>query len=142
MLAKRGPGKETVEVRLTPEQRRGDAADFIVKVKPKSIFKLDPSTRSKRIMEFTVNVVPAILNSAMIAMQMGVPFNVQSALTMVAKELEIGEWLQEIFHDPQYQEKLMMYMTLGGVQQGLGKGTPITQEGIMQQGGLSRQAII
>lgn len=135
VLAKRGPGQETIEVRLTPEQRRGDAADFIVKVKPKSMGKLDPATRSKRIMEFTVNVIPAILNSAMVAMQMGVPFNVQSALTMVAEELEIGEWLQEIFHDPQYQEKLMTYMTLGGVQQGLGKGTPITQEGIMQQGG-------
>ena len=70
----------------------------------------------------------------MIAMQMGVPFNVQSALTMVAEELEIGEWLQEIFHDPQYQEKLMMYMTLGGVQQGLGKGTRLRGR-IMQQGG-------
>lgn len=133
-LAKRQPGQEPIQVKLTPEQRKGDFEDFVFKIKPKSMGKLDPDTRSKRIMEFLINIIPSVLNSAMVAMQMGIPFNVQTALTITAEELEIGEWAQELFYDPDFQQKLMMYMAIGGVSQA-GKGTPITTEGIMQQGG-------
>jgi hypothetical protein len=95
-------------------------------------------------MEFMTNVVPALANTAMMMMQLGMPFNFQHALTSAGEELEIGDWVQELFTDPQFQEKmnnyLMMIESKGGGGQA-GAGTPGStrkagpQPGIAQNGG-------
>jgi hypothetical protein len=95
-------------------------------------------------MEFMTNVVPALANTAMMMMQLGMPFNFQHALTMAGEELEIGDWVQELFTDPEFQQKLEMYLMMiqnkgGGGQ--AGAGTPGStrkagpQPGIAQNGG-------
>lgn len=144
VLARRKPGMETEEITLTPEQRLGDVEDFVYKIRSKSMSRLDPAVRSKRMMEFMTNAVPALANTGMMMMQLGVPFNLQRALTLAADELEIGDWMQEIFDDPQFQQKLEMYMMLhegGGGGAGAGstgstrKAGPASTKGVMQNQG-------
>ncbi len=145
VLARRKPGQEVEQIVLTPEQRMGDVEDFIYKIKAKSMSRIDPAVRSKRLMEFLVNAIPALSNSAMILMQMGVPFNIQRAITIAADELEIGDDIQEIFNDPEFQQKLEMYLMMhqGGSGSGAGGGTPgstrkagpQSMQGVMQNNG-------
>lgn len=146
VLARRQPGKEEEQVTLSPEDVRGstDKDEFIYKIRAKSMSRIDPTVRSKRLMEFMTNVVPALANTAIMLMQLGMPFNFQHALTMAGEELEIGDWVQELFTDPQFQEKMNMYLMMiqnkgGGGQ--AGAGTPGStrkagpQPGIAQNGG-------
>ncbi len=145
VLARRKPGMEMEQVTLTPEQRLGDVEDFVYKIISKSMSRLDPALRSKRILEFSTNVIPAQANTAMIMLQMGLPYNVQRMLTKLADELEIGDWMQEVFDDPEFQQKLEMYMMMhaGGGQGGGAGGTPgstrkagpMSSQGIMQNNG-------
>jgi hypothetical protein len=146
VLARRKPGMEVEQLVLTPEEKRGDIEDYIYKIKAKSMTRMDPSVRSKRMMEFLTNAVPALANTGMMMMQLGVPFNIQHALTMAAEELEIGDMMVELFHDPQFQEKLAMYIQFhAGKSGGAGNGsTGSTQKagpqaGIMQNGGFPMQ---
>ena len=95
--------------------------------------RLDPSIRAKRILEFATNLVPALMNSAMIAMQMGVPFNVQRAITKLADQLDISEHVQDWFEDPEFEEKMAAYSALGPKDSG--KASMNTNEGVMQNKG-------
>lgn len=126
VLARRKPGRETEEVHLTAEQRLGDVEDYIYSIVAKSMSHIDPNVIAKRTMEFMTNVVPAIANTAMILLQLGVPFNVQRALTLAAEESGLNEAMQEIFDDPEFQQKLEMYMMMhmGGQGDNTGAGTP------------------
>ncbi|HUW45756.1 MAG TPA: hypothetical protein VMW50_08170 [Dehalococcoidia bacterium] len=133
LLAKRMPGGEYVQVMLTPEQRCGDFNDFIFTIIQRSMSRLDPETRQRRIIDFTVNVIPAAVATAMQCLQMGIPFNLQRYLSKAATELGIGDWIQDIFNDPEHQQKLMAYMMLGP--QNPGKGQIITPGAIQQNGG-------
>ena len=144
VLARRRPGMEDEQIVLTPEQRRGDVEDFVYKIVAKSMTRLDPALRSKRLMEFLTNAVPAMANSAMIMMQIGMPYNLQRAILMAANELEIGDEMQEVFEDPEFQQKLEMYLMLhqGGGGSGVGgtpgstrKAGPMSSQGIMQNNG-------
>lgn len=142
VLARRKPGQEMEQIILTPEQRRGDVEDYLYTIKPKSMSRLDPTVRSKRMMEFLTNAIPALTNTAMMMMQLGVPFNLQHVITMTANELDLGDEMQEVFHDPDFQQKLMMYMMLhAGGQEGAGtpgstrKAGPASSKGIMQNQG-------
>ena len=139
-LTKRKTGGEVIQLQLTPEQRSGDFLEFIFKIVPKSMSKLDPQVRSQRIMEFGTNVIPAAVNAAMLMMQIGQPFNLVAYLTTMANEMGIGEWVEDIFYDPQFQQKLEMYMAMGpqnagkATEDGSG-GTQLSTKGIMQNGG-------
>ena len=145
VFARRKPGMEMEQITLTPEQRLGDVEDFVYKITPKSMSRMDPAIRSKRMMEFLTNVAPALTNTAMIMMQMGMEFNLQRALTLAADELDIGDSMQEVFHDPEHQKKLEAYLMLhaGGGEGGAGGGTPgstrkagpMSSQGIMQNNG-------
>jgi len=147
VLARRKPGRETEQVVLTPEQRLGDIEDYIYKIVPKSMSRIDPNVRAKRMMEFMTNVMPALFNTAMMSMQLGIPFNVQRALTIAADEADISESMQEIFDDPEFQQKLEMYLMLhsGGQGDSAGAGTPGSTrkagpqsfQGIQQNNGFS-----
>jgi len=76
-------------------------------------------------------------------MQLGMPFNLQKVITMTANELEIGDEMQEIFFDPEFQEKLETYIMMQTMGGGEGAGStgstrkagPQSSQGIMQNGG-------
>ncbi|HDY86800.1 MAG TPA: hypothetical protein ENH82_01650, partial [bacterium] len=80
-VTKRKTGGEQIQLWLTPEQRQGDFLKFIFRIRAKSMSRMDPTIKSKRIVEFGTNLVPALMNAAMVAMQMGVRFNIQRAIT-------------------------------------------------------------
>ena len=147
VLARRKPGRETEQVILTPEQRLGDVEDFIYTIVAKSMSHIDPNVIAKRTMEYMTNVVPALANTAMMLVQLGVPFNLQRALTLAAEESGLSEAMKEIFDDPEFQQKLEMYMMLhsGGQENSAGAGTPGSTrkagpqsfQGIQQNNGFS-----
>jgi hypothetical protein len=125
------PGQQ---LRLTPAQRRGEHIHFMVKVRPKSMGATDPMVMSKRTIEFATNVVPAVIMAANTAMQMGVPFNVQRALTDLADQLELSEEVQGWFDDPEFLQKVQMMMAMGPKPEG-----KAGIEGVRQNGGYPEQ---
>ena len=127
VLARRKPGREMEEVHLTAEQQLGDVEDYVYTIVAKSMSHIDPNVIAKRTMEFMTNVIPALANTSMILLQLGMPFNTQRAMTLAAEESGLSEAMQEIFDDPEYQQKLEMYMMLhagGGGGDSAGAGTP------------------
>lgn len=148
-VARRKPGMEMEEINITPEQVRGEPENFVYKIRPKSMSKLDPSVRSKRLMEFLTNALPALTNTAMMMMQLGIPFNLQKVITITSNEFEIGDEMQEIFYDPEFQQKLETYLIMKSVGGG-GAGAGSTgstrkagpQAGIAQNGGYPSQTSI
>lgn len=135
-LMKRTSGNKEIQLRLTPEQRRGNFLEFTFNIVERSMSRLDPTIRSKRIMEFGTNILPAAANTAMIMMQIGRPFNLEAYLTRMADELGIFEDVQDFFHDPQFQERLQLYMAMGPQNQGKAGGDSAnTQEGVVQNQG-------
>ena len=118
----------------SPEMRSGDFLDFTFNIRARSITKLNPDIRTKRIVEFCTNIVPSMVMSAQQAMQMGVPFNLQKTLILIGNEMGIGDWVTEIFNDPEYEDKLMLMMMLGPQNPGQ-KGNGLTPAGVQQNGG-------
>lgn len=112
-LTKRTTDGEEIQRVLTPEQRQGDFLKYTFKIVQRSMSRLDPTIRSKRIMEFGTNILPAAVNAAMMMMQIGMPFNLQRYLTRIAEEMGIGDWVQDMFDDPEFQQKLQLYMAIG-----------------------------
>ena len=132
-LTKRLTGGQRVELRLTPEQRNGDFLRFTFNIAQRSMSRLAPDIRARRIMEFVTNVMPALFNSAMLAMQVGMPFNLQRSATDIAKEQGILEDIIDWFDDPDFEQKWMMYSKIGP--QDPGKASMITPGAIAQNGG-------
>ncbi len=132
-LTKRVRGNEEIQLELTPEQRQGDFLEFTFQIVQRSMSRLDPNIRSKRIIEFGTNVLPAAVNAAMIAMQVGFQFNLERYLTNIGEELGIGIWVQEMFDDPDYQRRLQIMMALGPQNQGKAGGS--SPEGVEQNKG-------
>jgi len=112
-LTKRNTGGEDIQLFLTPEQRMGDFLDYTFKIVAKSMTKLDPMVKSKAIIEFYTNILPGLFQSAMVALQMGQQFNIQKAATQVAFELGIQDVAEEVFNDPEWQQKMQIFMMLG-----------------------------
>lgn len=112
-LTKRSTGGQMQQLFLTPEQRQGDFLEFIFKIVQRSMSRLDPQIRAKRIETFCVNVLPAAANTALMLMQIGQPFNIQRYLTRIGHEMGIGEWVQDLFDDPEFIQKLEIMMAMG-----------------------------
>lgn len=132
-LTKRQTGGKQIQLWLTPEQRYGDFIRFTFRLVTRSMSRLDPALRSKRIVEFGTNIVPALLNAANIALQMGVRFNPQRAITDLANELDIFEQIEDWFDDPEFEQKMALIAKLGP--QDAGKAGMMSSEGIMQNQG-------
>ena len=135
-LTKRATGSAPVQVWLTPEQRQGDWSEYTYKIVKRSMLVLEPNLRAKRIMEFYTNVIPAVMTSAQVAMQMGIAFNVPRALMQAAEEMGISDALNEIFEDPTFR-KHMDYFAMQGPKDA-GKGG-LSPQGVGQQGGYPLQ---
>ena len=112
-LTKRQPGGEEQQIILTPEQRQGDFLTYTFKIKQKSMSRLDPILRSKRIIEFATNVVPGLVMAAVQSMQVGVPFNIQRAITQIAEELDILDFVMDWFEDPEFMERMTFMAQMG-----------------------------
>lgn len=80
------------------------------RIKRRSMQRLDPMVRSKRIIEFCTNVLPGVVVAAQQCMQMGIPFNLQKFLTNIAEEIDISDFMVDVFNDPDFQKKLNTYM--------------------------------
>ena len=113
------PVDETVV--LTPEMRRGDFIDFAFKVGMKSMSRLDPQTRLQRMNQLMINVIPAIAQTAITLIPMGIPFDAQTAIIHAAEELEL-DWMADVFNDPRVLQR-MMAMQMTGPQMQDSKGS-------------------
>ncbi len=136
-LARRLDSGKFVQLFLTPEQRRGDFVDFVTHIVPKSMSVLDPATRTQRIIQFCTNVIPQAAMTLQAMMSMGQPFNVQLYLTRVANELGIGDWVEDLFVDPDFERKMQIRLSLGP--QSDGKAIPGMSMDTMQNGGFPVQ---
>jgi len=131
-LTKRKSRNEQIQLQLTPEQKSGDYLDYTFSIKAKSMSKMDPMLRSKRMIEFGTNVVPALINSGMIAMQIGLPFNIQTAITDMAIEYGIEEEVMDWFDDPNFMQRLQIMQQMGPQnpgKAGTGMGGSMAQNG-------------
>jgi hypothetical protein len=112
-FSKRQPGGEYIQLRLTPEQRQGDFLEYTFRTKQRSMSRLDPAVRSKRIIEFATNLVPSLCMSAQVCMQMGIPFNLQEAITDLAEEMDVIDEVQDWFVDPTFMQRIQLQMEMG-----------------------------
>jgi hypothetical protein len=131
-LIRRVTGKAPVQVWLTPEQRSGDFLEFNFEIVKRSLTVVDPILRSKRIMEFNTNVLPALAQTAMVLMQMGIPVNFPRQAMQIAEEMGIEDSVQETFEDPTFQQRMKTFMAMGP--KNAGKGS-LSLAGIRQNGG-------
>lgn len=130
-LVKRITAGEYKQLELTPEQRQGDFLDFVFKIKARSMVPLDPMQRTRLMTEFAVNMVPAIAQAAMVAMQIGTPFNLMRCITDLAEAQGLTADVQAWFDDPEFaaKQKFMLQTgpqnpgKAGGMQNGSG-GSP------------------
>lgn len=110
---KRETGKEEIQLWLTPEQRQGDFLEFSFKIQQRSMSRLDPQTRTQRVEYFTTNTLPSAVAAAQMMGQMGRQFNLEKYLTNVATEFDINDVVQEVFFDPEFQERMEIMMKMG-----------------------------
>jgi hypothetical protein len=120
-LTKRKTGGEEVQVWLTPEQRMGDFLDYTFKIVARSMTKMDPMVKSKRIIEFS-QILSGLAQTAIALITIGQPFNVQRAATQIAFNMGIEDIAQDIFDDPEWQQKMQVMMMLGPQNQGKAEG--------------------
>jgi hypothetical protein len=117
---------QEVQLHLTPEARRGDWIDYSLKIQPESLGRIDANTKLQRAMEFAIKVLPAVFNATMAAAQMGIAFNPIVFLEHMA-EAQGVEWMEEVWYDPTFQQRLQLMMQLGP-QMAPSKGQPASAQ--------------
>jgi len=121
-LIKRTTGGKFQQMTLTPEQRQGDFLDYTFKIRAKSMVPTDPITRARLMAEFATKVMPNVTNSANIAFQMGVPFNLQRCLTDLAEQMGLTADVMSWFNDPEFANRMALRLQLGPQNQGKSGG--------------------
>lgn len=121
-----------VQVFLTPEARRGDWLDFAFQIEPESMGRIDAASRLRQAMDFAVKILPAAANAAQVCSMMGVAFSFPRFVTRMAKEVGIT-WLDEVFQDPEFQQKMMIQM-MQGPQPGGSQGQATPNSGARSPG--------
>ncbi len=106
-MTENGPQPVRTQVHLTPEVQAGEFLDFTFTVEPESMARMDSVTRLQRAMDFVGRVGPAAVQMGMVLMQMGQPFNLQTFMTRMAKEVGI-DWFDEVWYDPTFQQRLQV----------------------------------
>ena len=137
MLTVRKPGEGDVQLRLTPEERRGDFLEFTFTTKRRTMVNLAPEVRSRRMMEFATKVVVSLANTAVMLSQVGIPFNMQRAMTDLAEEWGILDEVYDWLEDPEFMQRIMMMAAMGPQNQNQSKagGGGGFAAGVMQNGG-------
>ena len=136
-LVRRKPGGEEEQLILTPEQRSGDFLEYTFRIKARSLIHMDPMLKAKRVLEFLTNVLPGIMNTAVMAMNTGVQFNPAKAATLAAEEMGILDEIGDVFVDPDFVQKMQMKMLMGPQNAGKAGGGEggSSSAGILQNGG-------
>ena len=120
----RETGKAPQQVVLTPEEVRGDFLSLNFTIVKRSMQVIEPEHRRKALEDFTINVVPAGANAAMLMMQMQIPFNLPRYLMNAAEEMGIADLVIEIFEDPTFQARMQAMTQASGLDPGkAGKST-------------------
>lgn len=119
------PTMQEVQVILTPEQRKGDFIDFMFKIEPESMGRVDSKVRLQQAMDFAQRILPAAMAAAQIAMSLGIPFSAKAFIMRMAKDSGIT-WMDEVFYDPEFQMGLMQQMMMGPQDPGKGQAAPQT----------------
>lgn len=133
-FTKRTTGDEEIQLHLTPEQREPDFLLYgLFKIRQRSMSRLDPQMRTKRVEQFATNTVPAAAMAAQVCMQMGVKFNLQRFLTRVSEELDIDDLMVDVFDDPEFQERLEIMVQMG--QGSPGKANAMNPQAVSQEKG-------
>jgi hypothetical protein len=146
-IALRTTEGKPVKVTLTPEQRRGDFLMMNFTIKPRSMRRLPADELARRLNVFTTNIVPAAAMAAQAMMGIGQQFNIMAYLTKIADAMEILDDIEDIFIDPQWQQKLALIAQQGAKpdgnatkKPGSGSGTAgLSLPGVMQNGGAPMQ---
>lgn len=102
---------EEVQVVLTPEMRQGEFLDYNFSIEAKSMSRMDPAMKLQKALIFASRVLPSAAAAAQVCMQMGVPFSFPRFVVRMAKEMEI-EWIDEVFHDPEFQMQMLMMQNM------------------------------
>ncbi len=136
MLTIRKPGEGFTQERLTPEERRGDFLDYTFTTKRRTMVNLAPEVRSRRMMEFATKVAASLAATTVQLMSVGVPFNMQRAMTDLAEEWGILDEVYDWFEDPEFMQRVQLMAALGpqNKQQSGGGGSP---KAVAQNGGNS-----
>lgn len=137
LLTTRKPGQGDVQLQLTPEERRGDFLDYTFTTKRRTMVNLAPEVRSRRMMEFATKVVVSLANTAVMLSQIGVPFNMQRALTDLAEEWGILDEVYDWLEDPEFIQRITMMAALGPQNTNQSKAGGGGSAGVMQNGGSS-----
>ena len=139
LVTARKPGQGTVQLQLTPEERRGDFLDYTFSTKRRTMVNLAPDVRSRRMLEFSTKVIPAQAMTAVQLMQIGMPYNVQRAITDLAEEWGILDEVYDWFDDPEFMQRIQLMAAMGPQNQNSSKtGSGGNSPGaIMQNGGNS-----
>ena len=106
-----------MQVFLTPEARRGDWLQFTFEIETESMGRQDSGTRFMQAMDFAVKILPAAFSAAQAAYAMGMPFDVKTFVTRMAKDRGI-KWMDEVWYDPDFQLKMAMVAMRGPQMQG------------------------
>ena len=125
------------QVFLTPEARQGQFIDFAFKFQQDSMKKVDHTVRLQRAFDFGVRILPTAVNAAVMASQVGIPFNLPVYLRKMAEAAGI-EWLDEVFFDPNFQKR-MQFILMNSPQFGsstgqLSKPGSNVNTGVLQNG--------
>lgn len=112
--------QQEVQVLLTPEARCGDFLDFTFEIEPESMGRVDSAKRLQTAMEFAVKILPAAATAAQTCAMMQVPFSFPRFAIKMAEEAGIT-WMDEVFMDPEFQQRMMM-MAMRGPQLDQSKG--------------------
>lgn len=108
---------------LNIEYSKTDWLEFMFELVARSMLKLDPQVRARRIQEFFTNVIPQLANATMLMTQLGVPFNIQEAMISVAESLGIENEIARILNDPYITQKMQNAMVMGPAKAGKATGT-------------------
>jgi hypothetical protein len=111
---------------LILEVRSGDFLDFTFKVEPESMGRKDEQTRFMEAMDFATKILPAAMNAAVAAAQLGIPFSARVFITKMAEDRGI-DWIDQVFMDPEMQMRIASMMMRGPQPQG-SQGTPTGQQ--------------
>ena len=125
------PFKQGEGLTLTPEQRRGDHFNYAFSIRPRSMQAIDPTILNKMILDFATAVVPSIIATAVQCMTIGIPFNAQRAITQMADQWDLADYVQDWFDDPEFMARIQYMQALGPPPEGKAG----LMGGVMQNGG-------
>ncbi|MCK5641551.1 MAG: hypothetical protein KAJ19_12180 [Gammaproteobacteria bacterium] len=108
---------------LNIDYSKSDWLEFMFELVARSMIKLDPQVRARRIQEFFTNVVPQLANATMLMTNMGVGFNIQEAMISVAESLGIESEIARILNDPYILQKMQNAMIMGPAKASKTQGT-------------------